>query len=328
MIFDPNQTDFANDSQCKVWQHGIQIVPPEVSLANIEDEELREGCMQIYQCVMEIYADMYQYSEDYEERPDWYVGFYLLWIANSTTPQKKFQKTFAAFLQRIPQFGFTFAHDINAWTNERYPLFCEYYPRFADAYKMRKQNMGNYLQHLDFRLFLKKFSFTFDDILRPLPHNEREWFLALRNYAIASGMKEKKQSKDMFRYTYKNLVALELRSNTARVTVPYGLKDISDFELFLKAVESQPDADALVKYIQDNIQFCDGCAANVASRAKEKEKKKCGYYKVAIRDKIRLSCAASSIATSQYSRPNKISDTDIPMLKRMVDVRIWQLNKH
>ena len=328
MFFDPNETKFANEQQRIVWQQGIHIVPLDVSLADIEDKETREGVTQIYNCVMEIFSDMYHHSEYYLNIAEWQIGFFLTLALQGKTVKKSLTKTFSLFLDKIPQFGFIFNEDTNTWTNAKYPLFCEYYLKFADLYKKRKQNMGNYLQHLDFRLFLKKFNFTFDDILRPLPHNERALFLELRNYAIANGMKEKKQSKDMFRYTYKNLIVIEFRNNPARVTVPYGLKGVAGFELFLQIVESQSDTDVLVKYIQDNIQFCDGCAANIVSRAKEKEKKKCGYYKLNIRDKMCLSCAANNITTSQYSRPNKINVTDIPMLERMADVRIRQINKH
>ena len=79
----------------------------------------------------------------------------------------------------------------------------------------------------------------------------------------------------------------------------------------------------------DNLKFCDGCAANVASRAKEKEKKKCGYYTVNIRDKKRLSCAGSSITTRQnFKQKRALSDEDIRMMKRMIDIRIAQIDHY
>ena len=308
MIFDKNQTEFSNNRQRAIWLHGVQIVPLETSLADIEDEEIREGCAQIYNCVTEIYADMYHNAEDYPQRPDWYVGFYLLWIAEGKAVQKCFRETFDKFLEKIPQFGFVFDKDTNSWINERYPLFYEYYPRFAELYKTRKKNMGDYLQHLDFRLFAERFTVTFNDLLRPLPNKAMESFMELREYAISKGMKEKKEGTGYFRYTYKSKIILSLRNLPIRISVQF-----RKFEQFLEVVENQPDADELVNYIIRNIKVCDGCAANAASRAKEKEKKKCSYYWVNIREARRLLCIANCI--------NGTAD-DVHLLKRMIDVNI------
>ena len=46
MIFDVNQTEFVSEKQKEVWQTGTHIVPLEVSLADVKDEETREGCRQ------------------------------------------------------------------------------------------------------------------------------------------------------------------------------------------------------------------------------------------------------------------------------------------
>jgi len=330
MLFDPSQTEFAHDFQRAAWQLGIQILPPEISLANVEDEETREGCMQIYNCAMEMLTDMYNHKEGQTENPIGYRVTYLLWLLNGvkSAPFKRDVDSYAYFLEKIPLYGFTYDENLNAWTNDRYPLFCEYFARFADLYKKRKQNMGDYTLRLDFRLFVKRINLTFDDLLRPLPDAERAYFSELREYAIAKGMKEEKV-EDRFRYIYKKHRSLELRiyppelpTLPAYIVVPFG-----QFERFLEIAENQPDADALVQYILDNLKFCDGCAANVTSRAKEKEKKKCGYYWVNIRDEKRLSCAGSSITTWQYSKPKKaLSDEDIRMMKRMTDIRIAQID--
>ena len=188
--------------------------------------------------------------------------------------------------------------------------------------------MGDWVRRLDFRLFAKRIFLTFDDLLRPLANKERVYFSELREYAIEKGMKEEKE-EDRFRYIYKKQRSLELRIfPPERSTLPaYIFVPFAPFERFLEAAENQPDADMLVKYILDNLKFCDGCAANTTSRAKEKEKKKCGYYWVNIRDKKRLSCAGSYITTWQYTKPEKaLSNEDIQMMKRMVDIRIEQIN--
>jgi len=330
MFFDPNQTEFISDYQRTIWQYGIQIVPIEASLVGIVDEETREGCTQIYNCVMEILTDMYSGTGEYTERPAYYFGhngFMKLTLFGGDKYVMWDDKALRV-LQKLSKYGFAYDDETNTLSNTRYPLFCKYYTQFIDLYKKRKQNMGDWVKRLDFRLFTKRIILTFDDLLRPLTNTERAYFSELRDYAISKGMKEERAETTLFRYTYNKNRSLELRTTPAKITIPYGLsRDIeSPFERFLQVAEKQTDADALVKYILDNLKFCDGCAANVASRVKEKEKKKCGYYYVNIRDKKQLSCAASGITTSQYSRPRVINDEDIRMMKRMVDIRVAQID--
>jgi len=323
MNFDPNETKFASDYHHLIWQHGLQIVPLEISLADIEDKETRIACIQIYDCTMEILADMCNQPEAYTTNPSNYTVTYLAWLleGKQVAPFKRDAEAFAHYLPKVTQFGFIYDDDINEWTNHRYPLFCDYFTRFVALYKKRKKNMGDYTQRLDFRLFAKRVIHTFDDLLRPMPDTERIYFAALREYVLANGMKEKKEGPHFFRYIYKEKVSLELRSLPTRISVPFG-----EFEQFLALAEKEADADALIDYLLNNITICDGCAANIASRQREKEKKKCGYYWVAIRDAKRLSCVASRITTSQYSRPRALSDGDVEMLKRMIAIRIAQLD--
>jgi len=330
MIFDPNQKEFNNDYQQTVWQYGIQIVPLEVSLTGVEDEETRKGCTQIYNCVMEILTDMYNNSGEHTEHPTYYFGhnaFMKLSLFGGDMYIKWNDKS-SGVLQKLSKYGFVYDDATKTLSNTIYPLFCKYYTQFIELYKKRKQNMGDWVKRLDFRLFAKRIILTFDDLLRPLADKERAYFLELREYAISKGMKEEKAETNFFRYTYNKNRSLVLQTTPINVTIPYGLSHgkESSFERFLDIAEKQPDADVLVKYILGNLKFCDGCAANVASRAKEKEKKKCGYYSVNIRDKKRLSCSASSITTHQYSKPRSINDDDISLLKRMVDIRITQID--
>ena len=315
MLFDPNQTEFNSDCQRKIWKYGTQIVPLEISLADIEDEETRGGCTQIYDCCMEIYTDIYNNSEEYSSSPNEYIFIYLAWLLDGkkSAPLKRDTEAYSRYIERIPRFGFAYDEILNSWANDRYPLFCKYFTRFADLYKKRKQNMGNYVQRLDFRLFAKRIIHTLDDLLRPLPDKERACFSELREYAVTNGMSEKKESAGFFRYVYKNNVSLELRNAPTRISVKF-----NKFEQFLEAAENQPDSDELVNFIKKNIRLCDGCAANTSSRAKEKEKKKCGYYWVNICETNLLLCINGSIVGNI---------NDIKMLKRMIDIRILEIRR-
>ena len=176
----------------------------------------------------------------------------------------------------------------------------------------------------------KRIKPTLDDLLRPLSATEQAYFLELHEYAAAKGMKVKIENEAYFRYAYKKLYSLVLRTSPTRIIVPYELKNIPDkFERFLEIAEKQPDADALIKYIQDNIGICDGCAANTASRERNRKKgikKSCGYYWVDIREARRLSCFASTINKYRYGKNTIYNDEDIQMLKRMIDIRVIQID--
>ena len=329
MNFDVNQTEFTNDYQRIIWQYGTHIVPPEVSLADVEDEETCEGCMQIYNCTMEILEDMYNNPEEYIERPRWYAGDYLVWLLNKSKPIKHHRYEYERYLQKIPQFGFEYDADLNTWSNDRYPLFCEYFPRLVSLVKERKRNLGGYLDRRDFRLFAKRITLSIDDLLRPLSDTERRKFIELHEYAIAKGMKAEMKDPYTFRYTYKKIYSLILQNLPARISVPYRLDNgkhvSSQFERFIDVAESQPDNDALILYIQNNIGICDGCRYRAEGRKKPNER--CGTW-INIRGTKRLSSMCGA-AISKYHRGKPYlvyTDEDIQMLKRMIDIRLIQLD--
>ena len=326
MLFDPNQTEFSSEYQRIIWQFGTHIVPPEVSLADVEDEETREGCMQIFNCTMEILTDMYHHPDEYTERPRWYTGDYLAWLTTSSKPMKKHSEEYLRYMRKIPQFGFEYDENLGAWSNERYPLFFEYFPRLVALAKERKQNLGGYLDRRDFRLFAKRITLTLDDLLRSLSNTERAFALELHEYALEKGMKEEKGTYS-FRYVYKKLYSLELHNHPFGVLVPYRLdngKHIpGQLERFIAVAESQPDADELVKYIQGGIRVCNAC--NGIKKANER----CQLW-VEIRGARRLSSACHP-TISKYRRGSKnlaYTDEDIQMLKRLIDVRIEQVDQH
>lgn len=268
MVFDLNQTEFSSDYQRIIWQFGTHIMPLDVSLADVDDPEIREGCMQIYDCTMEILADMYKHPEDYKERPRWYTGDYLAWLVNGNKPMKKHSEEFMRYTQVIPRFGFSYDEDLNAWTNERYPLFCEYFPRLVSLAKERKQNLGGYLDRRDFRLFTKRITLTLDDLLRPLSDTNRVYALELHIYALAKGMKVEMKDPYTFRYVYKKLYSLEIHNNPFGILIPYRLDNGKyvprQFERFLEIAENQPDADEIVRYIQGVFAYA--TAATVQKR--------------------------------------------------------------
>lgn len=325
MLFDRNRTEFESGKAKEIWQFGTHIVPLAVSLADVQDAETREGCRQVYACIMEILTDMAVHTTEYTYGPRWYTGDYPAWMLKAAAPIKKHSEEYARFLEKMPQFGFVYDADTEGWSNERYPLFCDTFFRMVHLAKARKQNLGGYLARLDFRLFAEKIKLTMDDLLRPLSDREQEICLELHEYALASGMKVQMKDPYTFRYTYKKLYSLELLNNPFDIRVPYRLdngKFVPDeLERFLAEIDKEPDKEALVQYMKDAICVCNRCggARDVHAR--------CGRW-VEFAGARRL----TALCHPAVGRPRRGKNSavwtpaDIAMVKRMLDIRVRQID--
>ena len=93
------------------------------------------------------------------------------------------------------------------------------------------------------------------------------------------------------------------------------------FERFFSVAEQQPDADELVRYIQGGIEVCTGC------HGLHKASERCGKW-LGIHGARRLASMCHP-AISKYRRGTRnlaYLDEDIQMLKRMIDVRLVQVD--
>ncbi|NCA67708.1 MAG: hypothetical protein EOM87_06570 [Clostridia bacterium] len=239
---------------------------------------------------------------------------------------KKHNDAFLRYLERIPRFGFSYDAYLDRWSNDRYPLFCDYFTRFVVLAKERKQNMGGYLDRCDFRLFSKRIILTLDDLMRPLSDIERAYCLELHKYAVSKGMKIDMKDPCFFRYIYKKLYSVEIQNNPLNVRVIYRLnngKHIPDqFERYLAVVDNQTDKNELYNYIQGGICVCNACNGIKKANAR------CGRW-VDIKGARRLSSMCHP-AISKYRRGTNntaYTDKDIKMLKRMIDVRVEQIDQ-
>ncbi len=332
MTFDRNQTEFASSLQREVWQQGVHVMPLDVSLADVTDPETREGCRQIYDCIMEILADMYEHTEVYIERPRWYTCDYLVWLTVGAQPMKKHAEEYSRYLQRLPQFGFVCNESSGQWQNPRYPLFFTYFPRMAQLFGERKKNMGGYLDRLDFRLFAPRIKVTFNDILYPMSDDDREACLVLHQFALSEGLKAELKDPYTIRYVYKKLYSFEIHNNglhgsPCRVRVIYRLHNgkfiPESLDRFLQVVREQPDRDALIAYIQGGICVCTACNG---ARALDK---RCGVW-VDIDGVRRLASMPCNSGISKYRRGKDIryTEEDVLMLKRLLEVRLEQVDRY
>lgn len=327
MIFDPNQTRFDNEPQHEIWQHGIHLVPLSVSLADVVDEQIREGCRQVYDCTMEILEDMYEHAEAFSVYPPkWYASAYLEWAVTGQRPMKKHSDEYARFLEKLSAHGFTYDQSQGLWTNRRYPLLGETLAPFKALAKKRKQNLGGYFERLDFRLFAPRIQLTDADLLRPLSDKNRAYALDMQQHALSLGMKVER-TPYCFRYSYKKLYSLELLNHPFGIRVIYRLdngKHVRDqLERFLSVAEEQADADEMIRYIHGGIMVCDSCAG------KKRPDERCGQWKQIHGARRLVSMCHPAVGKYRRGVQNTdFLDSDIQMLKRLLDVRVEQVDQY
>ncbi len=330
MDFDRNQREFVSPEQREVWEQGTHIVPLAVSLADITDEQTRQGCTQIYQCIMEILTDMYAHTEDYRERPRWYTGDYLVWLTNGEEPMKKHAEEYNRYLQRIWQFGFICDAETGMWSNEKYPLFFEYFPRMAQLFRERKKNLGGYLARLDFRLFAPKIHLSLDDFLYPLSDDAREMCLELHNFALSQGFRVEKKNPYVFRYLHNKLYSMEISNNPFSVSVQYRLdngmgayKNIyGQLDCFLKIVQEQADCQDIEEYILRGIMVCNACGGQ------KRAEQRCGVWIELFGKRFLVSCCHIAIGRDRRIRSSPYTAYDISMMKRLLAVRREQIDRY
>ena len=65
MTFNINQTEFPSAIHQAIWNAGRLIFPLNKSLPLIQDENVKEACIDLHNCVLDVYAEMYSNSEQY-----------------------------------------------------------------------------------------------------------------------------------------------------------------------------------------------------------------------------------------------------------------------
>jgi hypothetical protein len=326
--FDPEQTEFASDYQRRVWNIGVHIVPLDVSLADVTDPETCEACMQIYDFTTDLISDMYENWEDYAPVPvDHYVDRVFEWACTCFTHRTA---NIDAIFSQLRKLGFECERNKTQLllSNEKYPLYMEHWAKFNEAAWKRKLNIDSYRMYCDFRVLAPKYTRTLDDILRPLPSQTQRVFRELHEYALSKGAKlESHKYYGRMRYLYKKRFALIFEQRVVEVPMRVPATPTRDaFFAFLSLAERQPDKDALVEYISNNTDVCNNCGRPSSSKHIS-----CAdrfNLRVEILGKRRaLSICHFGIGKAHYGwRRQTYTDADIPMLKRMIDLRIAQLD--
>jgi len=330
MQFDPNQAEFPSPRHRAIWDEGRRLVPLEVSLADIADPETIEGCTQIYNWTQGYFAAIYG-------NPDRFAGYTPLGMFRllDDAAESDFRVGPAKYKQLtnlrkdhfrdFPLVGLEIAGGPDrTLANKEHPLFCKYFKLFYDTACKKKVNRLEYLACCDFRVLAPKYQRSFDDLLRVLPDTLKAYAAEMNEHARTKEAKlETQKYYCFFRYKYQKEDLMTLRRNSWRhtpldIAVPYG-----DLESFLAIAEAQPDKDALLAYIQKELCACDAC------NGRKKAGERCSKQWVDIDGVWRLPALCHrDISKWKASKRNlEYSDYDIQMLKRMMDIRVMQIDK-
>jgi hypothetical protein len=178
---------------------------------------------------------------------------------------------------------------------------------------------------------MKKQKLTIDDLLNTKTQQDKVCFKELHDYAISINTKlETHNQYRRFRYIYKKEYVLVLDPYIAvQYNNQYSRKRDSwvSFELFMNEVNKQPDKDELIKYIQKEICICHACSNRKAGPKSDDEC--CGHWLDI--NGVRRKAASCHPEISKCHLPKELqvyTDFDIKMLKRMMDIRILQINNY
>jgi hypothetical protein len=177
----------------------------------------------------------------------------------------------------------------------------------------------------------KNVKFTINDLLDTKTQDEILTFKELHDYAINKKLKlETHNQYRRYRYSYKKEYVLVLDPYIAvQYNNQYSRKRNSwdSFELFLKIIEKQPDKDKLIKFIQKDICICHSCSNRKIGPKKDDEC--CGHWLdiYGVRRKA-ASCHPEISRCHLEKEFQKYSNLDIKMLKRMIDIRILQIDMY
>ena len=316
VTYDVNQTEFISKFQKEAWRLGKSVLPLETTLPGIKDEETREGCEQIFRFTHEVIADMYNDSAKYDndKPPKRYLtynldllmklsgvrlsGDALYWIVPSSDAYKK------SGIKWLEPFGFVYKmiDGEHAVANDKYPLFIKYWDKMYRLGPKGNAIRLYYLWTCDFRLFSKAKKFTTADYLRMLPDRNKPFFMELNDYVLKKGAK-----RDVFSYKYKNQHLLGI-DQMGYFTIPCQ----GYFNEIVDEAKAQPDADALLEYIRNELRRCNGCNPKCGGG---------GVRKIDVNGQQIPSCVGGGIILGKMKENPFYDERDIMMLKRIMDIK-------
>jgi len=351
MLFDVNQLKFPTPRHKAIWNEGRQVVPLDVSTAGITDPETKEGCTQIYNWTREYFEMIYKDPAQFSGETPCGMLELLNMASKKTTVRdgglvissrqyKRMVNSFGSHLNDLGLIGLEIiGGDEKILINKKYPLFCKYFKLFNDACYKKPISCYMYILFLDFRVLAPKYTCTIDDLLRTLPDKISAYAADMHEYALAKGAKlEDQKYYGQYRYIYKSRYVLVMqiqkfeRPTPIDIAIPYEARSLESksekymengrliikcFDNFKAIIERQPNRDEIVAYVKKEIATCENST-----------KCKCNAWKVVTDifgvDKHVNTCMKSiSKWTADIA---EYTGYDIKMLKRLMDVRISQVD--
>ncbi|MDR0286936.1 MAG: hypothetical protein LBI03_04405 [Clostridiales bacterium] len=186
MLFDKNQKQFKNDNQKRAWIMGKNIVPQKISLAKITDLPQREMFKQMYDFTVNIFSDMYEnpelFNENVIQNPFGVIRLIAEFcksgelknnelIIPSIKPSESADgQLFSTRKECLARYGINLTENDNksSLTSSLYPqLLPAYFLMYENAFRF-KTGGWFYLAVCDFRIMEKGFAHNIDDIFRVL----------------------------------------------------------------------------------------------------------------------------------------------------------------
>ena len=356
MLFDVNQTEFPTPRHRAIWNEGRQVVPLEVSIAELIDPEMREGCTQIYNWVREYFEKIYQDPTQFSGETCYGMLELLNMASKRTTVRdgglvissrqyKRMVKEYPEHMNDLALVGLEITGDEEKiFTNKKYPLFCKYFKLFNDAAYKKPISCYMYILFLDFRVLAPKYKSTIDDLLRTLPDNINAYATEMNEYALAKGaILEDQKYYGQYRYVYKNRYVLVMqiqkfeRPTPIDIAVPYETRNqepepgweeymedgkrrvLQCIENLKEIIECQPDRDEIAAYVKKEIATCEN-AFGCKCVAREAVTDVFGV------DKYVNTCMRAISKWTGTKDSEEYTDYDIKMLKQLMDVRISQID--
>ena len=355
MHFDLNQEIFENKTKKAIWLFGRDLVPLEVSLANIPDERDKEGYTQVYRYTHNLFSDMYENPNEYRLYPPENVMFYgvayygnlLIDIVKSSELMEDGTLMMAASVYHkmlkkgvrkkdkskfnrmscLSRLGIDVREGMvsTVFESQRYPLLLEYYTRLQKQSQRYKLNCNSYVLSCDFRIFTKGYRHTIQNILDVLPERDRVYARVMHEYAIEKNLTVLPcQYYHRVSYRYKGNYAMEfnvfLRFDMCIQLKHAAHPESTEFDRFLELVRNQPNAEELMEYCVHNLNYCNCC---FHSKTKQQ---RCGKWRD-IYGHRRLVCGASISKQKGPEINCRYTDKDIPFLKQLLDLRLQVIDE-
>ena len=351
MSLNLDQTEFVSKVQKALWMEGRQVVPFEISTAEITDPEMLEGLQQVFNCINDHYIAAFENTEAYRvtiidklERDYknsvydacdmsqanailnffWRLSENLVgdeWVVNITEKNKND----FGMLDLLKNVGIQYEN--NGTTikikNIKYPLFTKYYTLFIKACGQKNVYVNHYVSRLDFRVFNKRYSKSPNETLRIVPLYERKLVMELYDYVISKGAKPKASGNShngiSLLYNKQGVMSIACDGSigiTLTTAHAVGERETNSRDLFFGELVNPTGKHEIYAFILGNTGRCHVCNGNAGCGARHDTNVEGDN-----RHRCLRSFGINTEKSEKYGYENYIA-----IIKQIIDLRIKSLD--